>query len=169
MVGDAVHVTGPRSAPRGPDWASVVRGATVGLVVLVPVTIIRVVLERRVTDFDHSGWIYPLSVLVLVAYGLAGAVGARGATRAPRWTGAAAGVGTVVGWIPIRAVIWGIRDTGRALFVGAHPVLPPGQLFGALGLGLLVGWVGGLLGARRRRVAGGAPAAERAPVAQRGA
>src|SRR5260370_9563671 len=46
-----------------PDWPSVLRGATAGLAVLVPVTILRVVLERSVTDFDHRAWIYPLSVL----------------------------------------------------------------------------------------------------------
>lgn len=145
------------------------RGATAGLAVLVPVTIIRVVLERAVTDFDHSAWIYPLSVLVLGAYGLAGAIAARGATRAPRWTGALAGFASVVGWIPIRVVIWGIRDTGRALFVGAHPVLPPGQLVGALALGLLGGGIGGLLAARGRRGARPMGPVEREPVAQRGA
>jgi hypothetical protein len=162
-------VTEPGRGERAPDWPSVLRGATAGLAVLVPVTIIRVVLERAVTDFDHSAWIYPLSVLVLGAYGVAGAVAARGATRAPRWTGALAGFGSVVGWIPIRVVIWGIRDTGRAVFVGAHPVLPPGQLVGALALGLLGGFVGGLLGVRGRRGARPAGSLEREPVAQRGA
>jgi hypothetical protein len=147
----------------------VLRGATAGLAVLVPATIIRVVLERAVTDFDHSAWIYPLSVLVLGAYGLAGAIAARGATRAPRWTGALAGFASVVGWIPIRVVIWGIRDTGRALFVGAHPVLPPGQLVGALALGLLGGGIGGLLAARGRRGARPMGPDKREPVAQRGA
>jgi hypothetical protein len=152
-----------------PDWPSVLRGATAGLAVLVPVTVLRVVLERSVTDFDHSAWIYPLSVLVLGAYGLAGAVAARGATRAPRWTGALAGLSSVVAWVPIRVIIWGIRDSGRALFVGARPVLPPGQLTGALALGLLGGVVGGLLGARRRTRARPTEELGPEPVAQRGA
>jgi hypothetical protein len=163
------RVTEPGRDRGAPDWPSVLRGATAGLAVLVPVTIIRVVLERAVTDFDHNTWIYPLSVLVLLAYGLAGAVAARGATRAPRWTGALAGFASVVGWIPIRVVIWGFRDTGRALFVGAHPVLPPGQLTGALVLGLVGGWVGGLLGARGRKGARSTGLLEQEPAAQRGA
>jgi hypothetical protein len=166
---DAATVGDRAGGRRGPDWASVLGGATAGLAVLVPVTIVRVVVDRSITDFDHSAWIYPLSVLVLVAYGLAGAVGARGATRAPRWTGAVAGLGTVLGWIPIRAVIWAIRDSGRALLVGTRPVLPPGQLAGALVLGLVVGWVGALLGTLGRRPPAGERPVESTPVGSRGA
>ncbi len=75
----------------------------------------------------------------------------------------------MVGWIPIRVVIWGIRDTGRALFVGTRPVLPPGQLLGALALGLLGGWVGGLFAGRARRGHGPVGSGEEERLAQRGA
>jgi hypothetical protein len=169
VVGETATVTEPGGVRWAPDWLSLLRGATAGLAVLVPVTIVRVVLERSLTDFDHSAWIYPLSVLVLAAYGLAGVVAARAATRAPRWTGALAGLASVVAWIPIRAVIWAMRDTGRALFVGARPVLPPGQLLGALALGLLGGWAGGLLAARGRPGSDPTERLEAQPVAQRGA
>ena len=114
------------------DWRVVLRGACFGLAVIVPVTVVRVILDREVHDFDDSGWIYPLFVLILVAYGLAGWIAGRARPDAPLSHGALAGLGAFVLWIPIRIVIWAVREDGRALFSGDDAALSPGQVFGQL-------------------------------------
>jgi hypothetical protein len=136
------------------DWPVILRGAVSGLALIVPVTIVRAILDRDVNDLDHSGWMVPLVCLILVAYGLAGWVAGRGAPKAPLTHGALAGLGSVVLWIPIRIVIWAVREQGRGLVAGSRAALPPGQLFGALVLGAGLGMLGGVIGARGRR---GAP------------
>ena len=67
------------NAPRPPgasalaiDWRVVLRGALVGLAVIVPVTVLRVVLDREISDFDNGGWVYPLFVLILIGYAASG-------------------------------------------------------------------------------------------------
>ena len=100
-----------------------------------PVTIVRAVLERDLTDLSHSGWIYPLSALILVAYGLAGWVAARAAPGGALRHGALAGLAAVVVWIPVRVVIWAVRESGRGLVSGDRAALPPGQVLGASALG----------------------------------
>lgn len=137
-----------------PDWPVVLRGAAAGLAVIVPVTIVRAVLDRDVNDLDHSGWVVPLFLLILAAYGLAGWVAGRGAASAPLTHGALAGLGSVVLWIPIRIVIWAVREQGRGLVSGSRAALPPGQVFGALVLSAAFGMLGGIVGARTRRGAG---------------
>jgi hypothetical protein len=132
------------------DWGAVSRGASVGLAVIVPVTIVRAVLERDLTDLSHSAWIYPLSALILVAYALAGAVAAWTAPGGALRHGALAGVAAVVVWIPVRIVIWAVRESGRGLVSGDRAALPPGQVLGALGLGGLLGMGGAAVAARLR-------------------
>jgi hypothetical protein len=132
----------PRREPSTIDWGAVSRGVSVGLAVIVPVTVVRAVLDRDLTDLSHSGWIYPLSALILVAYGLAGWVAARAAPGGALRHGALAGLGAVVVWIPVRVVIWAVRESGRGLVSGDRAALPPGQVLGALVLGVLVGMVG---------------------------
>jgi hypothetical protein len=133
-----------------PDWRTLARGALVGLVVIVPTTILRVVLDREVHDFDDSGWIYPLFLLVLVGYLLAGLTAGRARPDEPLTHGILAGVGVLVCWIPIRVVIWVAREDGRGLFSGDRAALRPGQVFGALVIAAALGMLGGWLGARRR-------------------
>jgi hypothetical protein len=133
------------------DWPAVLRGAAAGLAVIVPVTIVRALLDRDGTDFNHSGWVYPLFVLILVAYVVAGSVAGRAAPRAPLTHGSLAGVGSVVLWIPIRIVIWAAREQGRGLVSGGRAALPPGQVFGALVISVALGMLGGIIGARARR------------------
>jgi len=135
------------------DGRAVLRGAAVGLAVIVPVTIVRVVVERHTTDFSTSAWVYPLSLLILLAYGLAGAVAGRSAGVGPALQGALAGLGAVVVWVPVRVVIWAVRETDRSLVTGDRAALPPGQVFGALALAGLVGAAGAVLAARGRRAA----------------
>jgi hypothetical protein len=59
--------------------------------------------------------------------------------------GALSGLGVLVGWLPIRVVIWLVRDESRGLFTGDDAALRPGQVFGhvviAAGLGMLGAFV----------------------------
>jgi hypothetical protein len=138
------------------DWRVVLRGALFGLAVIVPVTVVRVILDREVHEFDDSGWIYPLFVLILLAYGLAGWVAGRARPDAPLTHGALAGLGAFVLWIPIRVIIWAVREDGRALFSGDDAALSPGQIFGQLVIAAAIGMLGAVIAARlgaRRRTA----------------
>jgi hypothetical protein len=119
----------------------------VGLAVIVPVTVLRVVLDREVADFDDSGWIYPLFVLILVGYLVAGWVAGRTRPGAPLTHGILAGIGVIVLWIPIRVVIWLVREDGRGLFRGKEAALAPGALFTAFVLAAGLGAAGAALGA----------------------
>jgi hypothetical protein len=136
------------------DWRVVLRGSLIGLAVIVPVTVLRAVLDREIADFDDSGWIYPLFVLILVGYAAAGWVAGRSRPDAPLAHGALAGLGVLVLWIPIRVVIWAAREDGRGLFSGDRAVLAPGQLFGAIVIAAALAMLGALLAARieQRRV-----------------
>jgi len=140
-----------RREPSSIDWGAVTRGASAGLAVIVPVTIVRAILERDLTDVSHSGWVYPLSALILVAYGLAGWVAARAAPGGAVRHGALAGLAAVVVWIPVRVVIWAVRESGRGLVSGDRAALPPGQVLGALALGVVVGAAGAAVATRVRR------------------
>jgi hypothetical protein len=154
---DGVQETGPGTDPgitEGIHWPAVGRGAVVGLSVIVPVTILRVVLDHESSDPNHSPWIYPLFVLLLVGYAIGGYVGGKSGADAPLTNGTMAGLGALVIWLPIRVIIWAVREDGRALFNGTNAALPPGQLFGALviaaGLGMLGGFLSERVGIRRR-------------------
>jgi hypothetical protein len=149
-----VQETQPAGITDGIRWAAVVRGAVVGLSVIVPVTILRVVVDHEVDNPNHSAWIYPLFVLLLVGYTAGGYVGGKAGADAPLTNGTLAGVGALVIWLPIRVVIWAAREDGRGLFSGHNAALPPGQLFGALVIAAGFGMVGGFLSERvglRRR------------------
>jgi hypothetical protein len=132
----------------GIDWAAVVRGAVVGLSIIVPVTILRVVVDHEVAHPDTSAWVYPLFVLLLVGYAVGGYVGGKAGADAPLTNGTLAGVGALVIWLPIRIVIWAVREDGRGLFSGHRAALPPGQLFGAFVIAAGLGMVGGFLSER---------------------
>jgi hypothetical protein len=138
------------------DWRVVLRGALIGLAVIVPVTVLRVVLDREVRDFDNSGWIYPLFVLILVAYFTAGWVAGRARPDSPLTHGTLAGIGVLVLWIPVRIVIWAVREDGRGLVSGDHAALSPGQVFGAFVIAAALSMLGGWLGARYLRQRAGA-------------
>ena len=121
-----------------------------------PVTVLRVVLDREIADFDDSGWIYPLFVLILVGYFAAGWIAGRGRPDAPLSHGTLAGLGVLVLWIPIRIVIWAIREDGRGLVSGDHAALGPGQVFGAFVIAATLAMLGALLAARVTRRRAGA-------------
>ena len=137
------------------DWPAVLRGAIAGLVVIVPVTVLRALVSHRVHDFDHSAWAAPFFFAILVAYAVAGWVAGRSTPGAPLSNGALAGLGSVVLWLPLRIAIWAIRDDHRGLFTGAHPTMTVAQVFGALVLAAAFGILGALLAARKVRSSAG--------------
>lgn len=134
----------------GIGWRACARGVVVGLAIIVPTTILRVVLHREIDNFDDSGWIYPLFLLILIgiAYFAAGWIAERARPDSPYTHGAIAGLGVLVVWIPVRIVIWVVREDGRALFSGRHAALRPGQVFGHLVIAATLGMFGALLSTR---------------------
>jgi hypothetical protein len=130
------------------DWGVIARGAFVGLAIIVPVTVVRVILDREIRDFDDSGWVYPLFVLILVAYFTAGWVAGRARTDTPLMHGTLAGFGVLVLWLPIRVIIWALREDDKGLFSGDKAVLRPGQVFGAFLIAAAIAMLGGFVGAK---------------------
>lgn len=137
-------------------WSAVGWGAGVGLVLLIAVATARAVLDREVDDLDESGWTLALFVLLVMGYFVAGWVAQRRAAAegmgdAPLTHGALAGLGAFVAWVPLRVVIWLVRDEDRGLLWGSDAALRPGQLFGALVIAAGIGLLGGVLAARESR------------------
>ena len=161
VVADSPTPAAPAPAP-APDgaspvvvWPAILRGALVGVVLLAVVSVIAAIIDHNVRDFDDSGWIYPLFVATLASYGVAGWIGGRAAPAGPLSSGALAGVFAFVFWIPVRILIWLVRDEHKGLFTGHAPVLRPGQLFGhlviAAGLGMVGGWLASRVVVRRAK------------------
>lgn len=144
--------------PGAISWRLVVRGSLGGLAVIVPVTVLRVVLDRELTDFADSGWVYPLFVLILVGYFVAGWIAGRPETETPLMHGTLAGIGVLVLWIPVRILIWAIREDDRGLFQGNDAALRPGQIFGNLVIASAFAMLGALLASRRTAAAARADA-----------
>lgn len=138
------------------DGRAVLRGALLGLFVLVAASVVEALLDRNLDRFRDSGWIYPLFVVILFGYGLGGWQAGRLVPSGGLSNGALAGMGAFVLWVPVRIVIWLIRGEDRGLFTGHSPALRPGQLFGHLLIGAALGMLGGYLGARSAPRATGA-------------
>jgi hypothetical protein len=130
------------------EWRPVVTGALVGFLMLVALSVIAALLDHYLDDFDDSGWIYPLFVGVLIAYAVSGFIAGRATPFAPLTNGVLAGIGGFVLWLPVRILIWVVRDEDKGLFSGHSPVLRPGQIFGHLLIAAALGMVGGWIGAR---------------------
>jgi hypothetical protein len=127
---------------------SVVTGALMGLALLAVVSVVGAMLDNNVDDFNDSAWIYPLFVAVLVSYAAGGFVAGRAVPDAALTNGTLAGLGAFVLWIPVRIVIWAVRDEDRGLVTGHSPVLRPGQIFGHLLIAAALGMLGGWMAAR---------------------
>jgi hypothetical protein len=149
VTGAAAAGTGGRTDEGRTDWRIVLRGALAILAVVVPASVVRAVLDHEMTNFDDSGWVYVLFVVVLVGYTFGGYVAGRAAPDLPFTHGILAGLGAIVLWIPVRVVVWAIREGDRGLFSGPRAALAPGQLFGALLLATAFASLGAWLGARR--------------------
>ena len=130
------------------DWRAVLAGALVGLAVLVAASVVGALLDRNVANYDDSAWRPALFVVVLVGYLSAGFVGGRRAPSAALSNGALAATFSFVLWVPIRVVIWLVRDEHKGLFTGSSAVFPPGQIFGHLVIASALGMVGGVVGSR---------------------
>src|SRR5688572_11817367 len=142
------------STPGGLDRLAVVRGAGVGAVLILLVSVVGALIDRAVDDFDDSGWPVTIFLAVLVAYAVAGWSGARNSLDAPLTIGALAGIGAFVAWVPIRVLIWAVRDDSKGLFSGDDAVFSVGGLFANLVFAAALGMVGALIAARGARRAG---------------
>jgi membrane protease YdiL (CAAX protease family) len=131
------------------DWPAFARGAVLGLLLIVPVAIVGAVLDRRIEDFEDSGWRVLLALLIVAAFVPAGAYAARLGRDAPLSNGALAGLGAFALWIPLRVLIWLTRDDNQGLVSGRDPVLRPGQIFGYLVISTALGMLGGFMASRR--------------------
>jgi hypothetical protein len=129
------------------------RGALAGLLVIVPLTALRAVLDHEVADFDHSGWVPLFAIALFAAYAVAGVITGRKTPDAPLSNGLLAGVGAFVLWIPLRVLIWLARSESQGLFSGTKPVFTAGQLLGNLVFAAVFGLIGGVIGARMTRTA----------------
>ncbi len=102
------------------DGRALVRGITVGLVVIVPVSVAVEALERNVDDLDGSPWLFIPFVAILGAYVLAGRFAAMAAPAAPLTHAALAALGAFVGWMVVRVLVPVIQ--GNDLDIGARAV-----------------------------------------------
>jgi hypothetical protein len=146
----------PAGAPAGSEggivvWRAIARGAIVALALLVALSVAEAIVDRNVTDFNDTGWIYPFFVGVLASYAIGGWVAGRTAPDGALTNGALAGLFGFVLWIPVRIVIWAVRDEHKGLFSGHAPVVRPGQVFGHLLIAAALGMLGGWIGARVQR------------------
>jgi hypothetical protein len=133
------------------DAGAVWRGALTGLVIIVPLTALRAVLDRETGDVEEGGWLLLFGLGLLLAYVVAGAVAGYRAPATPLTNGILAGIGAFVLWVPLRVLIWVARSETQGLIDGSEPVFTLGQLFGQLLFAAVFGLVGAVVGARRAR------------------
>jgi hypothetical protein len=135
------------------DARAVGRGALAGLLIIVPLTALRAVVNREVNSFDNSGWVPLFGLALFAAYLIAGVVAGRRTLHAPLSNGLLAGVGAFLMWLPLRVLIWVARGESQGLFTGPGPVFTVTQLFGQVVFAAVFGLVGGVIGARTKRPA----------------
>jgi hypothetical protein len=118
---------------------ALLRGALVGLSLIVPISIVVELLERNVADLDGSAWMILPFLLVLAAYVVCGRVAAGLAPDAPLVHGAIAALISFLGWLVVRVAIPVVQgdDLGfglRAVVTNAMFAAVFGLLGGALGM-----------------------------------
>ena len=122
-------------------------------------SVVEAILDRNIDDFDDSGWIYPLFVVILFGYALGGFGAGRLVPEAALSNGTARRGRRVRALDPRphrHLAACATRTSG--LFTGHSPVLRPGQIFGHLVIAAALGMFGGFLGARSiNRAARGRP------------
>ena len=131
-------------------WPAVIRGALLGIALIIPITSVGAILDRAMDDFADSGWRVLLALLIALAFVASGAYAARLARAAPLTNGALAGLGAFLVWLPLRLLIWVTRSGDQGLVGGHDPVFRPGQLFGFLVISTALGMLGGFLASRRQ-------------------
>ena len=137
------------------DYRAIGRGALAGLLVVAPVSALRVVVDRNVDHFDTSGWAPLFALGIFAAWVVAGYVAGRAAPEMRMSNGMVAGIAAFLAWLVVRVVIWAVREQHKSLFGGVHPVFTVNQLFGGLLFAAVFGLIGGVLGARLSRAPGG--------------
>jgi len=130
---------------------AILRGALLGLVVIVPVAVLYALLHRAVDDFQNSGWAPLFALSIVAAYLVAGVGAGRIALDAPLSNGALAGLGSLVLWLPLRVLIWAMRDATNGLFTGTDPVFSASRLLGQAALAVGLGALGAYFAARKAR------------------
>jgi hypothetical protein len=133
------------------NWRAIGWGALAGLLIIVPLTALRAVLNREISDFDSSAWVPLFALALFSAYVVAGVIAGRRAPGAPFSNGLLAGVGALALWLPLRVLIWVARSESRGLFSGSDPVFTVTQLFGQVLFAAAFGLIGGVIGARMAR------------------
>lgn len=131
------------------DRRAVARGAAVGTALIVVITIAGAIIDRSIDDFDDTGWPVTIFLAILVAYTIAGWWAGRATAAGPLTTGALAGLAAFAIWVPLRVLIWAVRDDSRGLFTGDNAVFSLGGIFANLVFASTLGMVGALVAARR--------------------
>ena len=134
------------------DRHAITRGAVLGLLLFVPISALRVLVDRNVSDFDHSDWAPLFAIAIFAVYGIAGFIAARIAVDAPYSNGIVGAIGAFVLWIPIRILIWAVRDSAQGLFSGGGPVFTPARILGQVVFAAALGAIGGVIASRRTSV-----------------
>ena len=125
------------------------RGAR-GLLVIVPLSALRVVIDQNGRDFDHSGWVPLFAIALFVAYVVAGVVaGTRRARRAaverpPRRGRRVRAVD------PAPGADLGDPRRGAGPVQRPDPVFTPGRILGQLVFAAAFGAFGGWIASARR-------------------
>ena len=133
------------------EGRAVLRGALMGLIVIVPVAVLYALLDRQIDDFQNSGWAPLFALAIVVAYLVAGVGAGRIALAAPLSNGALAGLGALGLWLPLRVLIWAMRDASNHLFTGTDPVFSASRLLGQAVLAVGLGAIGAYVTARKAR------------------
>src|SRR3954453_8519145 len=107
------------------DTSAVARPAAIGLLLFVPLWAIPAAVVKEEHKFETSAWGVVLTLAVFAIYGIVGFLAPPMTPRAPPSNGMVAAISAFVLWIPVRIVIWAIRDTGKGLFGGVDPVFTP--------------------------------------------
>lgn len=106
------------------QWRALVLGAATGLAVIIPISVLVEVLDRNVDGLDDSGWLFIPFLAVLLAYFLAGRVGAQHAPESPMTHASIAALGAFAGWLLVRVVVPLVQGNdlgfgGRAIVTNA--------------------------------------------------
>lgn len=140
--------------PATVDRRAVAGGALLGAAVILPITVAGALIDRAMDDFEGSAWPVTIFLAILVTYALAGWWAGRLATGMPLTNGALAGLGAFVAWVPLRLLIWLVRDDSKGLVGGDEPLFTVGGLLVNLVFAAALGMVGALVAARGSRRGG---------------
>ena len=132
-------------APQLLSWVDIARGAAAGGGLLLLSGIVLGYLEGEVLESNEFR--FGVFLLQLVAFSIAGAIAGYGMFDRPVLSGILAAVGAVLGWLPIRAVIWWLnqRDSGYALI--SEQGISLSAYVSAFGLSVVVGATASIIGA----------------------